>query len=132
MNPYLSQVAPQTMQQDIYGQAPVMDTSGRAMAQNALNQQGSQLASQALGTSKNPMSGIDPIKLGMALRNMGDKYGGTTQGGYGQQDTYMKSASMLPLTQQQQMLMGQGGADMMSPVQNMPVAGAYGQLMPNN
>lgn len=68
MNPYLSQVAPQAMQQDIYGQAPVMDTSGRAMAQNALNQQGSQLASQALGSSKNPMSGIDPMKLGMALR----------------------------------------------------------------
>jgi len=114
MNPYLSQVAPQAMQQDVYGQAPVMDTSGRAMAQNALNQQGSQLASQALGTSKNPMSGIDPMKLGMALRNMGDQYGGTPQGAYGRQDQYMKYSAMNPQTQQQQMLMDQGGADMMS------------------
>jgi hypothetical protein len=56
------------MQQDMYGQAPVMDTSGRSMAQNALNQQGSQLGQQALGINKNPMSMVDPIKLGMALR----------------------------------------------------------------
>ena len=76
MNPYLSQFAPQTMQQDVYGAPPVMDTSGRAMAQNALNQQGSQLAQQALGVNKNPMSKIDPIKLGMALRGMGtEKFG---------------------------------------------------------
>jgi len=114
MNPYLSQVAPQSMQQDAYGQAPVMDTSGRAMAQNAMNQQGAQLGQQALGINKNPMSGIDPMKLGMALRQMGQEYGGTPQGGYGQQDLYMKYGSMNPQTQQQQMLMEQGGADMMS------------------
>jgi len=114
MNPYLSQVAPQSMQQDAYGQAPVMDTSGRAMAQNAMNQQGAQLGQQALGINKNPMSGIDPMKLGMALRQMGQEYGGTPQGGYGQQDLYMKYGSMNPQTQQQQMLMDQGGADMMS------------------
>jgi hypothetical protein len=114
MNPYLSQFAPQSMQQDVYGQAPVMDTSGRAMAQNALNNQGAQLGQQALGINKNPMKGIDPMKLGMALRTMGDPYGGTPQGGYGQQDLYMKYGSMNPQTQQQQMLMDQGGADMMS------------------
>jgi hypothetical protein len=71
MNPYLSQVAPQAMQQDAYGQAPVMDTSGRAMAQNALNTQGAQNAQAALGINKNPMSQVDPIKLGLALRKMG-------------------------------------------------------------
>jgi len=114
MNPYLSQVAPQAMQQDVYGQAPVMDTSGRAMAQNAMNQQGSQLGQQALGINKNPMSGIDPMKLGMALRQMGQEYGGTPQGAYGRQDQYMKYSTMNPQTQQQQMLMDQGGADMMS------------------
>lgn len=114
MNPYLSQVAPQAMQQDIYGQAPVMDTSGRAMAQNAMNQQGSKLASQALGVNKNPMQGIDPVKLGMALRNVGQEYGGTPQGAYGRQDQFMKYSAMNPQTQQQQMLMDQGGADMMS------------------
>jgi len=114
MNPYLSQVAPQTMQQDVYGQPPMMDTTARQLAQDAANKQGSQLGQQALGINKNPMSGVDPIKLGMALRNMGQDYGGTPQGGYGQQDAYMRASSMLPLTQQQQMLMDQGGADMMS------------------
>lgn len=123
MNPYLSQFAPQTMQQDVYGQPTVMDTSGRAMSQNAANQQGSQLASQALGINKNPMKGIDPMKLGMALRNMGQEYGGTPQGGYGQQDLYMKYGSMNPQTQQQQMLMEQGGADMMSFANPMMASG---------
>lgn len=114
MNPYLKQVAPQAMQQDAYGQAPVMDTSGRAMAQNALNQQGAQTAQQALGARQGLMSQVDPVKLGMALRGMGQAYGGTPQGGYGQQNTYMRASSMLPLTQQQQMLMDQGGPEMMS------------------
>lgn len=71
MNPYLSQVAPQGMQQDAYGQAPMMDTSGRAMAQNALNSQGATTAQQALGVNKNFMSQVDPVKLGLALRKMG-------------------------------------------------------------
>lgn len=114
MNPYLSQVAPQTMQQDVYGQPPMMDTTARQMAQDAANKQGAQLSQQALGINKNPMSGIDPMKLGMALRQYGQDFGGTPQGGYGQQDAYMKYGSMNPMTQQQQMLMDQGGADMMS------------------
>jgi hypothetical protein len=114
MNPYLSQVAPQSMQQDAYGQPQVMDSTARQMSQDALNRQGAQLGQQALGINKNPMSQVDPIKLGMALRNMGQDYGGTPQGGYGQQDAYMKYGSMNPMTQQQQMLMDQGGADMMS------------------
>ena len=114
MNPYLSQVAPQTMQQDMYGPASVMDTSGRQLTQDALNKQGSQLGQQALGINKNPMQGIDPMKLGMALRTMNQPYGGTPQGGYGQQDAYMRSSSMLPMTQQQQQLMDQGGAEFMS------------------
>jgi hypothetical protein len=114
MNPYLSQVAPQTMGQDIYGSASIMDTSGRQLTQDALNNQGSQLGQQALGINKNPMQGIDPMKLGMALRQMNQPYGGTPQGGYGQQDAYMRAASMLPMTQQQQQLMDQGGAEFMS------------------
>jgi hypothetical protein len=114
MNPYLSQVAPQAMQQDIYGPSQMMDTTARQLAQDAANKQGSQLAQQALGVNKNPMGGIDPMKLGMALRKMNDPYGGTPQGGYGQQDAYMKYGLMNPMTQQQQMLMDQGGADMMS------------------
>lgn len=122
MNPFLSQVAPQTMQQDIYGQPQVMDSTARQMTQDALNKQGAQLGQQALNINKNPMSGIDPMKLGMALRNMGqDPYGGTPQGGYGQQDQYMQNATMNPQTQQQQMLMDQGGADFMS--FNNPMSG---------
>ena len=128
MNPYLSQFAPQTMQQDVYGQPPVMDTSGRAMAQNAMNNQGSQLASQALGINKNPMKGIDPMKLGMALRQMG-------QPNY---DQWQTAGDMSQFgANSNGMGSGQGYTGMnaelgLSPVQNMPVAGAYGQLMPSN
>jgi hypothetical protein len=75
-----------------------------------------------LGINKNPLSGIDPVKLGMALRQMNQPYGGTPQGGYGQQDAYMRASTMLPLTQQQQMLMDQGGADFMS--FNNPMSGS--------
>jgi hypothetical protein len=114
MNPYLQQVAPQGMQQDAYGQAPMMDTTSRQLALDAANKQGAMLGQQALGINKNPMSGIDPMKLGLALRKIGDPYGGTPQGGYGQQDLYMKYGAMNPQTNQQQMLMEQGGADMMS------------------
>jgi hypothetical protein len=114
MNPYLSQVAPQTMGQDIYGSASIMDTSGRQLTQDALNKQGSQLGQQALGINKNPMQGIDPIKLGMALRQMNQPYGGTPQGGYGQQDLYTKYGSMNPTTPQMQQIMEQGGAEFAS------------------
>lgn len=114
MNPYLSQFAPQAMQQDAYGQPTVMDTSGRQKAQDAMNTQGSQLASQALGINKNPMSGIDPIKLGMALRSTTQPFGGTPQGAYGQQDLYAKYGSMMPATEQQRMLAAQGGPEFAS------------------
>lgn len=114
MNPYLSQVAPQTMQQDVYGQSQMMDTTARQMAQDAANRQGSQIGEQALNINKNPMQGVDPIKLGMALRQYNQPYGGTQQGGYGQQDAYLKYGSMNPMTNQQQNLMDQGGAEFMS------------------
>ena len=114
MNPYLSQFAPQAMQQDIYGPSQMMDTTARQLAQDARNKQGGELGQQALGVNKNPMSGIDPIKLGMALRQINQPYGGTPQGAYGQQGSYMQSSSMMPMTQQQQALMAQGGPEFMS------------------
>jgi hypothetical protein len=114
MNPYLSQFAPQAMQQDVYGQPTVMDTSGRQKAQDAMNTQGAQLGQQALGINRNPMSGVDPIKLGMALRNMNQPYGGTPQGAYGQQDLYTKYGSMMPTTDQQRMIAEQGGPEFAS------------------
>lgn len=120
MNPYLQQVAPQTMQQDIYGQSQMMDTTARQLAQDAANKQGAQLSQQALGINKNPMSGVDPIKLGMALRQQ--PYGGTPQGGQAQQDLYMKYGAMNPATDQQRRLLEMsGGADMMS--FNNPMSG---------
>jgi len=122
MNPYLSQFAPQTMQENIYGPSQMMDTTARQLAQDAANKQAAQLGQQALGINKNPMAGVDPIKLGMALRQMNQPYGGTPQGAYGQQDAYMRASSLLPLTQQQQALMDQGGAEFMS--FNNPMTGS--------
>lgn len=109
MNPYLSQFAPQAMQQDIYGPSQMMDTTARQLSQDAANKQGVQLGQQALGINKNPMSGVDPIKLGMALRQMNQPYGGTPQGAYNQQNAYMRSTAMMPLTQQQQQLSDMSG-----------------------
>ena len=120
MNPYLQQVAPQAMQQDAYGPSQMMDTTARQLAQDAANKQGAQLGQQALGVNKNFMSQIDPQKLGMALRKMNDPFGGTPQGGYAQQDDYLKYASMNPQTPQQQQLMNQGGAEFMSFNNPMP------------
>ena len=122
MNPYLSQFAPQVMQQDIYQPSQMMDTTARQLAQDAANKQGAQLGQQALGVNKNPMSGVDPIKLGMALRNMNQPYGGTPQGSYGQQNAYLRASTMMPYTQQQQALMDQGGAEFMS--FNNPMSGS--------
>ena len=110
MKPYLSQFAPQAMQQDVYGQPTVMDTSGRQKAQDAMNTQGAQLGQQALGINRNPMSGIDPIKLGMALRSTTQPFGGTPQGGQAQQDLYMKYASMNPVTDQQRRIADMSGS----------------------
>ena len=114
MNPYLSQFAPQAMQQDIYGPSQMMDTTARQLSQDAANKQGAQLGQQALGINKNPMSGIDPIKLGMALRSATQPYGGTPQGGQAQQDLYMKYASMNPVTDQQRRIAEQGGPEFAS------------------
>ena len=114
MNPFLSQVAPQAMQQDAYGQTPMMDTTARQMALDAANKQGSQLGQQALGVNKNFMSQVDPVKLGMALRKMNDPFGGTPQGGYAQQAQYMQDASNNPSTPQQMDLYNQGGPAFMS------------------
>lgn len=109
MNPYLSQFAPQVMQQDIYGPSQMMDTTARQLAQDARNKQSAELGQQALGVNRNPMSGIDPMKLGMALRQMNQPYGGTPQGAYSQQNAYMRSSAMLPLTDQQQKLSDMSG-----------------------
>jgi hypothetical protein len=115
MNPYLSQFAPQAMQQDIYGQSQVMDTSGRQKAQDAMNTQGSQLASQALGINKNPMSGIDPIKLGMALRTMNDPYAQNKGNPYLNAQTAMKTndpSNVYGFGGQGQIPMGNGNGEM--------------------
>jgi hypothetical protein len=91
MNPYLQQVAPQAMQQDAYGPSQMMDTTARQLAQDAANKQGAQLGQQALGVNKNFMSQIDPQKLGMALRQMGqDPYAQNAGDPYKNAQTAMK------------------------------------------
>lgn len=131
-NPYTSIFAPQSMQGG--DTSPVMmNTGGREGYQSALNAQGSQLAQQAL-TSGQTSGGMNPFAMAQALRkgaSAANTFGDTAQGGYSQQDQYMKDAMVNPQTPQQKALMAQG-VDMMSPVQNMPVVGAYGQLLPNN
>jgi hypothetical protein len=78
------------MQQDIYGPSQMMDTTARQLAQDAANKQGAMLSQQALGSSKNPMSGIDPMKLGMALRQMNDPYAQNAGDPYKNAQTAMK------------------------------------------
>jgi hypothetical protein len=121
-NPYTSIFAPQSMQGgDMSPQ--MMNISGREGLQNALNSQGGQLAQQALHTGQSPASGVNPFALAQALRqgaSPANPYGATPQGGYSQQDQYMKDAMANPQTQQQQMLMNQGGPEMMSFNNSMP------------
>ena len=121
-NPYTSIFAPQSMQGgDMSPQ--MMNISGREGLQNALNSQGGQLAQQALHTGQSSASGVNPFALAQALRQgagASNPYGSTPQGGYGQQDQYRKDAMANPQTQQQQMLMNQGGPEMMSFNNSMP------------
>jgi hypothetical protein len=69
MNPYTSTIAPQTMQEDMYGAPPVMDNSARQKTQDALNQQGSRIAQDALNVNKDATRGVNPFLLAQALRS---------------------------------------------------------------
>lgn len=111
MNPYIPQkpLMMDTMQ-DVSGQRPVfMNESAQEQLHRALLQQnlGSPVGQQR-------SLGVNPLALAQMLRQgQQAPYGGTPQGAYAQQGQYMQDA-MLPTTNQQQMLMNQGGPEFMS------------------
>ena len=112
MNPYTPQ-RPLMMDsmQDVSGQRPVfMNEAAQEQLHRALLQQnlGSPVGQQR-------SLGINPVALAQMLRQgQQAPYGGTPQGAYGQQGQYMQDAMNNPVTQQQNMLMNQGGPEFMS------------------
>lgn len=110
MNPYTPQ-RPLMMNnmQDVSGQQPVfMNESAQEQLHRALLQQnlGSPVGQQRT-------LGVNPLALAQMLRESKTPYGGTPQGAYAQQGQYMQDA-INPVTNQQQMLMNQGGSEFMS------------------
>lgn len=117
MNPFITQrpLVMDTMQ-DVSGQRPVfMNEAAQEQLHRALLQQN-------LGSpvGQGYSTGINPMALAQMLRESKAPYGGTPQGAYAQQGQYMQDA-MNPMTNQQQMLMNQGGPEFMS--FNTPFAG---------
>jgi hypothetical protein len=110
MNPFTPQ-KPLMMEnmQDVSGQRPVF------MNEAAQEQMHRALLQQNLGSpvGQGYSTGINPYALAQMLRESKAPYGGTPQGAYAQQGQYMQEA-MNPMTQQQQMLMNQGGPEFMS------------------
>jgi len=140
MNP-MGNPRPQT--QDLGGLAPVFQNIAQQQAnQNMAMQQAQGLTQQAGQTAQ---GGMNPMAMAMALRKgkqpnqeeinakdvqMGglSTYNPVTQYGISQQygtDPYSQQSRMLAAQES-----GMGYAP--SPVSNMPVVGAYGQLLPNN
>lgn len=117
MNPFMPKrpLVMDTMQ-DVSGQKPVfMNEAAQEQLHRALLQQN-------LGSpvGQGYSTGINPMALAQMLRESKAPYGGTPQGAYAQQGQYMQEA-MNPMTQQQQLLMNQGGPEFMS--FNTPFAG---------
>jgi len=125
-NNYFTQVAPY-MQQD-QGLLPVFQNIATQQAnQNAALQQQNQQVAQA-GQAQGGSGGMNPLAMAMALRgkkpdNMdswqtagSNQYFGANSNGMGAGQGYSGMNADLGL----------------SPVSNMPVVGAYGQLIPNN
>lgn len=127
-NPYINQ--PQ--QPDLGGLAPVyqniasqQNALNQAMAQGqGLSQQAGQIAGQGgVGGGLNNMAMAAMLRKGKTTnpyenaQSAMDKYGASNVYGYGGQGQVPTS------------IMGQ---DQYEPVKNMPVVGAYGQLLPNN
>ena len=119
---------PQT--QDLGGLSPYLQNiaNQQAMQNMALAQQ-NQLVTDAGRTVQGKQAGVgmNPIAMAMLLRqgsnpytNAQDamsKYGASNVYGYGGQGQVPTQIT---------------GQDQYQPIQNMPVVGAYGQLLPNN
>jgi hypothetical protein len=122
-NPYIQQ----GQQQDIGGLAPVFQNIGaqqanlnQAMAQNqGLTQQ----AGQTAGGGMNPMAMAAMLRKGQSSNPYTNAQAAMQQ--YGAENVYGYGGQGQVPTQ----ITGQ---DVYEPVKNMPVAGAYGQLLPNN
>jgi len=124
MNPMGNQ-RPQT--QDLGGLAPVFQNIAQQQAnQNMAMQQAQGLTQQAGQTAQ---GGMNPMAMAKALRGETKanpylasipammKYGASNvYGGFGQGQVPTQIT----------------GQDQYEPIQNMPVVGAYGQLLPNN
>ena len=122
-NPYIMQM-PQT--QDLGGLAPYYQNIAAQQAmQNAAMQQAQGLTQAAGQTAQS--GGMNPMAMAMMLRkgsnpytNAQDamsKYGASNVYGYGGQGQVPTQIT---------------GQDQYEPIKNMPVVGAYGQLIPSN
>jgi hypothetical protein len=136
----MGNATPQT--QDIGGLSPVFQNIAAQQAnQNAAMQQGQALTQAAGQTGQG--GGMNPMAMAQMLRK-----GKPDQAGVNAKDAQMGGLGTYnPMTQydisqqygtdmyspQSKMLAAQeSGIGFNSPVSNMPVVGAYGQLLPNN
>jgi hypothetical protein len=124
-NPYIMQM-PQT--QDLGGLNPYFQNIANQQAmQNAAMQQAQGLTQQAGQTAQG--GGMNPLMMAMMLRKgqKSDPYANAQDAmkKYGAENVYGYGGQGQVPTQ----IMGQ---DQYQPIQNMPVVGAYGQLLPNN
>ena len=123
-NPYIMQM-PQT--QDLGGLNPYFQNIANQQAmQNAAMQQAQGLTQQAGQTAQG--GGMNPMAMAMMLRKgKSDPYANaqSAMNKYGAENVYGYGGQGQVPTQ----IMGQ---DQYEPVKNMPVVGAYGQLLPNN
>ena len=141
-NPYTSQYMPNGFSQDAQGMMPVFQNIAQQQANLTQNlSQENQLAQQAGQTTKQS----SPMDLANALRktkptdpnaqNAKDAQMGSW-GAYNPMTQYDTSNQYGtdPYSQQSLMLASQdmGMNSATNPVSNMPVVGAYGQLIPNN
>ena len=145
-NPYylaMTQMGnPKPQTQDLGGLNPVFQNIAQQQAmQNMAMQQGQALTQQAGQTAQG--GGMNPLAMAMALRkqpNQQDINAKDVQmGGMGTYNPYTQynisqQYGTDPYSQQSRMLAAQesGMGYTPSPVSNMPVVGAYGQLLPNN
>jgi hypothetical protein len=131
---YMNPMNPQEQQ----GLNPVFQNIAQQQQnQNMAMQQGNQLAQQA-GQTGQQSGGMNPMAMAMALRGKKPETGADASkmnelGAYmpWNQSATAEQYGTNPYSQQSRMLasqdMGMGGQ-----VSNMPVVGAYGQLLPNN
>jgi hypothetical protein len=134
-NNYFTQVAPYFQQQD-QGLMPVFQNIAQQQAnQNAALAQQNQLTQQA-GQIGRQQGGMNPMAMAKALRQPQTGADAAKMNEFGAYMPWTQSATAdqygtSPYSQQSRMLASQE-LGMGSPVSNMPVVGAYGQLLPNN